>query len=394
VIAESGGSRSLTVASGGSNPGALNLAAANSFTGGTILNGGVIRISNTQALGTGTFTVAALGGGISQNTGGSPLIGITNQVWSGNISMSATAGAINLGTSPVTVTPGSCTITLDNGSATVGGNISGAGASLTFRGTGYQGNFIFTGTNTFDGGLTLQPGTANTLTLNMYNASTIGTGPLTINQGSGQAVRFDNSSGVPVTLTYNNPQKWNNSSFSFVGTTNLNMGTGAVTLGTNVTLSANANTLTLGGAIGQVDATPRSLRKIGAGTLAIAGAGTYAGGTVVTNGTLSVEVGGVLGVGAVTVSPPGKIVLKHGEAIADDAAVTLTRIGTSYGKMDLIADVVERVGSVVLDGVTYSEPGTSFGAVGTGSTVESNNFFLGTGQLKITTSGTTTILIR
>jgi hypothetical protein len=47
-----------------------------------------------------------------------------------------------------------------------------------------------------------------------------------------------------------------------------------------------------------------------------------------------------------------------------------------------------------LDGVTYSEPGTSFGAVGTGSTVESNNFFLGTGQLKITTSGTTTILIR
>ena len=63
------------------------------------------------------------------------------------------------------------------------------------------------------------------------------------------------------------------------------MGTGNVTLGTNLTAAVSANTLTIGGAIGDGGA-GHSLIKAGAGTLVLTGANTYTGNTTINGGTL------------------------------------------------------------------------------------------------------------
>ena len=80
--------------------------------------------------------------------------------------------------------------------------------------------------------------------LNLANSAAIGSGILTISGGT-----LDNTSGAAMTLAGNNAQNWNGD-FTFLGSSDLNVGTGAVTLGSNRTVTVNANTLTVGGAIG------------------------------------------------------------------------------------------------------------------------------------------------
>jgi autotransporter-associated beta strand protein len=389
VIGENGGSRTLTVTSGGSNPGGLHLTAANTYSGGTVMYGATIRLGHPRCLGTGPFTIH--GGGLSQPTGSGPLEGISGQLWAGNFNMSATAGAINLGTAPIRLV-GNPVVTLDNGQATLPAIISGEGAGLTLRGTQWSGTFTLSGANTFDGGLTIIAANS-TFTINLNHPSAPGTGPLTLAPGGTAALRFNNASAAEFAFANNNAQNWN-TSFTYVGTRSLDMGTGTVTLGTNVTVTVSANTLTISGPIVEDGATPRGLRKTGAGTLALAGAGAYAGGTAVAAGVLSAEPGGTLGTGPVSVDPPGRLVLKHGDAIADDAVVTLNRAEDACGKMEIAAGVVERVGSVILDGVVHDAPGTSFGATGSGANVQSDDFFLGTGILRITAPENTMLIVR
>lgn len=382
VIGEVGGAHSITIASGGDNPGGLYFTAANTYSGGTVLNGATIRIGHTQALGTGPLTIN--GGGISQNSGNA-LTGISSQTWNGNFSASGTAGAINLGTSPVAL-PTAVKISIDNGPLTVGGNVSGAG-SLTIAGTGYSSSMNLGGTNDFSGGVTLQPGSA-TLTLYLGNPTALGTGAFTINRGSGGAARFDSGAASVTAISNNVAQNWN-ANFTYVGSRSLDMGTGAVTLGTNITATVSANTLAIGGSIGNgAEPYQFKLTKAGAGTLALAGANSYTGGTVVATGTLSVESTGSLGTGAVTVAPGATLVLKNGEAIAGDAVVTLQNTGASYGKMNLSEGVVERVGSVVLGETTYTTPGMMFDAASFPS------YFLGTGVLRITAPVTTVVIVK
>ncbi len=377
VIGESGGSRSLTVKGGGADPGQLNLTGTNIYSGGTILESASIRIGNTQALGTGPLTIK--GGSISQ-TSGNALTGISGQTWSGNFTFQATAGAIDMGTSPVTLT-GNTTNTLNNGSAVVGGIISGTGTSLTLKGTDYVGYFFLTGANTFEGGLTLIPGSANVYTLYINNPSAIGSGPFTINQGTGQTMRFDNSTAVAITLSNNNVQNWN-AHFTYVGTRSLNMGTGAVTLGTNVTATVSANTLTIGGPIGDGAGVARSLTKAGLGTLVLSAANTYSGGTIVTNGTLTVESTGTLGNGNVFIGTNATLRLLTSTAISNTATVQLVTVGSKYGKADLTNDVIEVVSGVIIDGTLYDTPGT-YGSTASGAKFPFDNQFTGAGMLRI-----------
>ena len=101
----------------------------------------------------------------------------------------------------------------------IGDNGSGV-AGLTKAGIG---TWIVTNANTYSGGTTLSAGQ-----LNINNATALGTGAFTIAAGS-----IDNTSGGDITLTNNNTQNWNGN-FTYVGSANnLNLGTGAVTLGGN-----------------------------------------------------------------------------------------------------------------------------------------------------------------
>ncbi|MDE2215490.1 MAG: autotransporter-associated beta strand repeat-containing protein, partial [Candidatus Omnitrophica bacterium] len=170
------------------------------------------------------------------------------------------------------------------------------------------------GTLTLSYANTIGSVTLNGGTLNINAAGALGSGTFTIAGGT-----IDNTSGGSITVSTNNAMSWNGN-FTFTGTNSLNLGTGAVTLGASRTITASANTLTIGGAIsgatyniteagsgalvlnGVVGTTTGAV-TINAGTLTLAGANTYSGGTTLNSGaTLYVNNATALGTGTFTIN--------------------------------------------------------------------------------------------
>jgi len=261
-----------------SGTGSVTINTANTYSGGTTLNDGTLNLGNAAAIGTGALTIA---GGTLDNTSGSAMTLSSNnaQNWNGSFAFTGTNN-LNMGTGAVTL-GASPTVTVNGGTLTVGGAIGGLFA-LTKAGAG---TLTLSGASSYSGGTTLNAGT-----LNINNASAIGTGALTIAGGT----TLDNTSGSAITLSTNNAQNWNGD-FTFTGTNNLNMGTGAVTLNASPTVTVNAGTLAVGGISGSF-----ALTKAGAGTLTISGASTYSGGTTVNAGTLVFDNNSALGTGTAT----------------------------------------------------------------------------------------------
>jgi autotransporter-associated beta strand protein len=127
--------------------------------------------------------------------------------------------------------------------------------------------------------------------LNINNAQALGTaaGTFTIG-GAGNNVSFDNTSAAAIT-TLNYPMNWNDD-FTFTGTQNLNMGTGAVTMSNHRQLTVNANNLTIGGII---TGNTFGLTKTGNGTLTLSGSNTFTGGTTLNAGKLNINNNQALG---------------------------------------------------------------------------------------------------
>jgi len=217
--------------------GSMNLAnAGNSYTGSTTANQGILRI-------------AAFGGVIPD---GSALIVNSTIDLNG---YSETVGSLS-GSGTVTSNAGT-TMTLtaggDNTSTSFSGviqNGSSTGVSLYKTGTG---SLSLSGNNTYSGTTWLLGGT-----LNMNSTSAIGTSAMTIFNGT----TIGNTSGSAITLATNNTVTLSGD-FSFGGTQDLNIGTGAISFGSTRGITVNSNTLTLGGVIN----TGFSLFKTGAGTL-------------------------------------------------------------------------------------------------------------------------------
>ena len=302
----------LSIGSGG---------ATGSITNSTsITNNATLTFNNTTGFtyagvisGTGAVTKSATG--TVTLTGANTYSGITT-VSAGTLSIGSgsTTGAIS-NSSNVTVTnPG--TLRFNRSDAyTYTGIISGTGAAIKLA----AGALTLSGANTYSGGTTLSAGT-----LNINNASAIGTGTFTISAGT-----IDNTSGAAITLNTNNAQNWN-ADFTFTGTNPLNLGTGAVALSANRTLTTTANTLTVGGVIGGAF----SLTKNGAGTLTLTGANTYTGITTVSAGTLSIGSGGATGSISSNVTNNATLAFNRSDAytytgiISGNGAVTKLGIGT------------------------------------------------------------------
>lgn len=158
------------------------------------------------------------------------------------------------------------------------------GGLVTKNGTG---SVTLNTANSYSGGTTLVDGT-----LNLNNASALGTGNFTILGGA-----IGNTSGSPITLA-GNTQTWsNNASVNFTGTSNLNLGTGAVTLGSDSSVGAftlnnpSAASLTVGGAITSAAggiAGAKALNIGGTGNVALTGNLSLGAGTqLVVNDTNS-----------------------------------------------------------------------------------------------------------
>jgi fibronectin-binding autotransporter adhesin len=213
--------------------GTLVLSGNSSYSGGTAVNLGTLRVANSTAVGTGLVTLG----------------GSTFQAGAAGLSF-ANAFAIN--TSGGTVDTNGNTLTL---SGVIG---NGNGATGALRKTG-AGTLVLAGNNTFGGGTILQQGT-----LRLEHNNALGSGALTT---LGSVI--DYADGVtlanPIVLNSNDTQ--------------LQMTVGVAT---------QAGVISEAGGV-------RPLEKIGAGTLIFTASNTYTGGTLVSGGTLQLGNGGTTG---------------------------------------------------------------------------------------------------
>lgn len=143
---------------------------------------------------------------------------------------------------------------------------------------GGTGTVTFNTNNGYNGGTILNAGR-----INVNTATALGNSGLVINGGT-----LGNTSGNAVVLTNNNVQTWNGD-FTFAGSSDLDMGTGAVTGGGtgDRTVTVTSNTL----AVGELKtAASQGFVKQGAGTLLLTSVGAGAASSVV-SGTLNVAAG-------------------------------------------------------------------------------------------------------
>jgi autotransporter-associated beta strand protein len=285
------------------NQGILILSGSNTFSGGVDHNGGALRIASSTALGTGTYTIANATVMSFNNTSGGSLVNTNNNamVLGGNTTFTGT-NSYDFGTGAVTISGGSRQIAVTANTLTLGGAISDGGNAYQLTKAG-AGTLVLGGANTFSGGLVLSAGT-----LAINNASALGAGAFTIAAGA-----IDNTSGSVNTNSQDNAMNWN-SNFTFVGTNDLNLGAGAVTMDASRTITVSASNLTVGGAI---SGSGFSLTKNGTGTLALGGANTFSGGVVLNLGTLAINNAAALGTGTFTISAASTIDNTSGVAVTN-----------------------------------------------------------------------------
>jgi len=306
-----GGTGSLIAAGGGT----LTLSGNNTYSGGTMLSGGTLAVTTNTALGTGDLTT----------TDGSRLIYFTRDMAIGN-------GIVLNGALEV----------WSDGAATQNGVISGSGSLLTRFGT-----LSLTGANTFTGGTTIESGGISAL-----NNSALGTGAVTMNDGTG--LNYGDGITLANALTLN-------------GTSLLQVdGTGSATQA------------------GAISGSGR-LVKQGAGTLELGSANTYTGGTTLSAGTLALGNAQALGSGDLLSAGNVTIALGNGVSIANNAQLfgptTLNADGSSAfsGQISGSGALVRTgIGTLTLTGANTYSGGTLLNG---GATVIGNGNALGTGTI-------------
>lgn len=263
--------------------GTLTLNGTNTYTGGTVLSAGQLNINNGgdatngTAIGLGPLTIDA--NAKLENTSGSniTLQASIPETWNGNFTYVGSSNNFNTGAGQVTMN-GSISIAVNSNDFTVGGNISDNGLNYQLSKTG-NGTLTLPAPNFFGGGLALFSGL-----LNLGDAAAAGSGVFTIYGGA-----IDNVSGATLILA---PASyvWSGG-FSFLGTTNLDLGSPTVVVPNglgSINLNVVSNTLTTRGDINNNNTT---VFKSGNGTWEITGTATglESLGLVVTGGQVNLH---------------------------------------------------------------------------------------------------------
>ena len=212
-----------------SGPGDFALGGNNTYSGGTFINGGVLSILSSTALGSGALTF----GGGTLNIPANATIPNTVSLQSG-------------GANGIEVTGAGVT-------ASISGVIGGNGA-LTFTGSTPSSTLNLTAANSYSGGTTVNSGI-----LEVSNAGTVGTGVLDIASGAQFVLNNINSTAGGLA------------------------GAGTVSLGNN-NLALTPATNTVDFFNGQINGVGGSLTVGGAGSVVLGGVNTYDGGTLINNG--------------------------------------------------------------------------------------------------------------
>ncbi len=354
----------------------LTLSGSNTYTGGTLINGGTLVASNVEALGTGDVTDNAT---LALNTGGTfdnAISGSGQVVKSGDETL--TLSGTNSYTGGTTISGGTLVATnveaLGSGDVTddatlelnTGGTfdnaISGSGQVVK------SGDKMLTlsGANSYSGGTLISDGT-----LVASNVEALGTGDVTNNatlalntggdftnniSGSGQVVKSGDD-----TLTLSGANSYTGGTPISGGTlvaTNVDaLGTGDVT--DNATLELNT-----GGTFDNVISGSGQVVKSGDDTLTLSGANSYTGGTLISGGTLVATSVEALGSGDVTdnavlelntggtfdnaISGSGQVVKSGDKTLTLSGANSYTG-GTTISGGTLVASNVEALGSGDID---------------------------------------------
>jgi filamentous hemagglutinin family protein len=324
--------------------GTVTLSRANSFTGNTTVTAGTLSVTNSGGLssapttatvsGTGTLEIndVAIADNVSLSLAGTGNGGIGALVGTGT--NAEAAGAVLLTANATIGGAGALKLTGvidDGGGAPVFALTKVGGGTLTLAGSA---------TNSYRGGTVVSAGT-----LKVQEAGALGTGSVGTSVSDGATLQID---GVTVategiTLAGNG-----------VNGVGALLGSGSnAAAGGDITLAANASiggSLTLSGVIGDGAGTARSLTKVGSGTLTLAGAvaNTYRGGTVVSEGTLSVQHGGALGPGNLATS---------GTSVSDGATLQIDNVTVALEPITLSGNGVGGVGALVGTGGTAAANG-------------------------------------
>jgi autotransporter-associated beta strand protein len=306
-----------TLALAKTGAGTLTLSGNNTYSGKTTIQNGTVSVSSLNKVsggsassGLGAPTTSA-NGTISlgaTTTAGTLLYTGTGETTDRVLDLAGTTGGATLdqsGTGLLKFTSantasglGAKTLTLQGSTAGVGeiaGALVDSSSGRTAVAKTGSGTWTLSGANSYQGGITLSAGQLN------INSSTalgygFGIGFFTISGGA-----IDNTSAGAVTLVNNNPQNWN-ADFTFIGTKDLNLGGGAVTPNANRIITVNGGTLEVGGAIGGGAV---SLTKMGAGALSLSGSSsTFSGGVMLSAGQLNINSSTALGAtaGAFTIN--------------------------------------------------------------------------------------------
>jgi autotransporter-associated beta strand protein len=326
------------------NVGTVTLNAANTYGGGTTLDGGTLVLGNNSALSTGTLTLSNSSTSVLQAGSGARTIA-NNIIWGGNGTISGgfsflfntgsfTSSGSNTRTMTVSNTGGielagnvflsesdsvARSLTINGASAVlISGVITNNNVGNTLASTfTYSGSntLTLTNTNTYTGNTTVSGG-------GTISVSSIGNSGASGNVGKGTQINFGGTTNAG-TLLYTGSGETTSKIINLSGTTGGatidQSGTGLLKFtGTNTASGAGIKTLTLQGStagtgeisgaiVDNTGTNKTSLAKSGTGTWTLSGTNTYTGTTSVNGGTLFINGNNSAATGAVTVNATGTL---------------------------------------------------------------------------------------